>query len=63
MNYHQIKKKNRPLTPAEQVGMTSLLSGIKMLRQQAVTRGNDSPIHPENVTSEINPVFQIFEKT
>lgn len=39
MNRHQIKKKNRPLTPAEQAGMTSLLSGLKKLRQQAVTRG------------------------
>jgi hypothetical protein len=38
MNYHQVKMKHRPLTPAEQAGMTNLLSDLKQLRQQAVSR-------------------------
>jgi hypothetical protein len=38
-NYHQkIKKQNRPLTAAEQIGMSSLLSGLKKIREKATEK-------------------------
>ena len=48
--YHQIKKKKRPLTPDEQVGMANLLSGLKKLRQQAVTKGKNDRFIPIEAT-------------
>lgn len=37
-NYHRIKKKNRPLTPDEQAGMSNLLAGLKKLREMATAK-------------------------
>jgi hypothetical protein len=55
-NNFQIKKKNRPLTPDEQTGMTNLLSGLNMLRELAIKKPSAASVSSCGDVLTIHPI-------
>jgi hypothetical protein len=55
-NYRQIKKKNRPFTPAEQAGMSNLLSNLRKLIEQATGKPSVTSIQPDGDTLSSQPI-------
>jgi len=61
MNYHHLKKKNRPLTPVEQAGMSNLLSGLKKSRDLATEKACLASIRPDGDVFGSQPIQGLGE--